>query len=180
MVWHTALQSPTSHTMGSITLGLAILGCVLVCRASRSSHSREQERHSRLSLLKEISNKIDHGPAYVSHHKGDLPPTHQVLTKHAWKHNKKNGLTKKSKKGSHGTQQPANTRFDQDNIHLQRLDYQPITRKKKMPKNFKQMMKKKSQKPSKKMDKMYKKMIEKEKLRLKKKYLKKTQKKHVP
>merc|ERR1719233_883922 len=157
--------------MGSITLGLAILGCVLVCQASRSSHSREQERHSRLSLLKEISNKIDHGPAYVSHHKGDLP-THQVLTKHAWKHNKKTGITKKSKKGSHGTQQPANTRFDQDNIHLQRLDYQPITRKKKMPKNFKQMMnkkmiekeklrmKKKSQKPSKKMDKMYKKMIE--------------------
>merc|ERR1719233_1516547 len=180
MVWHTALQSPTSHTMGSITLGLAILGCVLVCQASRSSHSREQERHSRLSLLKEISNKIDHGPAYVSHHKGDLTPTHQVLTKHAWKHNKKTGLTKKSKKGSHGTQQPANTRFDQDNIHLQRLDYQPITRKKKMPKNFKQMMKKKSQKPSKKMDKMYKKMIEKEKQRLKKKYLKKTQKKHVP
>merc|ERR1719402_2040922 len=154
--------------MGSITLALAILGCVLVCQASRSSHSREQERHSRLSLLKEISNKIDHGPAYVSHHKGDLP-LHQVLTKHAWKHNKKTGLTKKSKKGSHGIQQPANTKFDQDNIHLQRLDYQPITRKKKMPKNFKQMM-----------DKMYKKMIEKEKLRLKKKYLKKTQKKHVP
>merc|ERR1711970_1363871 len=142
------------------TLALAILGCVLVCQASRSSHSREQERHSRLSLLKEISNKIDHGPAYVSHHKGDLPlPSHQVLTKHAWKHNKKTGLTKKSKKGSHGIQQPANTKFDQDNIHLQRLDYQPIT-------------KKKSQKPSKKMDKMYKKMIEKEKLRLKKKYLK--------
>merc|ERR1711970_1162719 len=83
------------------TLALAILGCVLVCQASRSSHSREQERHSRLSLLKEISNKIDHGPAYVSHHKGDLPlPSHQVLTKHAWKHNKKTGLTKKSKKPS--------------------------------------------------------------------------------
>merc|ERR1712226_1604824 len=97
-----------------------------------------------------MGNKIDHGPAYVSHHKGDLPlPSHQVLTKHAWKHNKKTGLTKKSKKGSHGIQQPANTKFDQDNIHLQRLDYQPITRKKKMPKNFKQMMKKKSQKPSK-------------------------------
>merc|ERR1719466_531588 len=146
--------------MGSISLALVILCSVLMCQASRSSHSREQERHSRLSLLKEISNKIDHGPAYVSHHKGDLP-SHQVLTKHAWKHNKKTGITKKSKKGSHGMQQPANTRFDQDNIHLQRLDYQPITRKKKMPKNFKQMMKKKSQKPSKKMDKMYKKKSQK-------------------
>merc|ERR1719513_298870 len=111
--------------MGSTSIALAILGCVIVCQASRSSHSREQERHSRLSLLKEISNKIDHGPAYVSHHKADLP-SHKVLTKHAWKHNKKTGLTKKSKKGSHSVQQPANTKYDQDNIHLQRLDYQPI------------------------------------------------------
>merc|ERR1719516_758178 len=114
--------------MGSTTLALAILGCVLVCQASRSSHSRDQERHSRLSLLKEISNKIDHGPAYVSHHKGDLQvPGHQPLTKHAWKHNKKAGQTKKSKKGSHGLQ-PPNTKYDQDNIHLQRLDYQPLTK----------------------------------------------------
>ena len=99
--------------------------------------------------------------------------------------------------GHHGSQQPANTRYDHDNINLQRLDYQPITQKKKMPKTFNQvweefdffkshlyipfkMMKKKSQKPSKKMDKMYKKMMEKERLRSKKEHFKKMQKKHVP
>ena len=99
--------------------------------------------------------------------------------------------------GHLGSQQPANTRYDHDNINLQRLDYQPITQKKKMPKTFNQvweelnifkshfykplkMIKKKSQKPNKKMDKMYKKMMEKERPRLKKEHFKKMQKKHVP
>jgi len=100
--------------------------------------------------------------------------------KHRWGAKKKGRFTKKSKISHHGSQQPANTRYDHDNINLQRLDYQPITQKKKMPKTFNQMMKKKSQKPNKKMDKMYKKMMEKERLRLKKEHFKKMQKKHVP
>ena len=41
--------------------------------------------------------------------------------------------------GHDGSQQPANTRYDHDNINLQRLDNQPITQKKKMPKTFNQV-----------------------------------------
>merc|ERR1719350_1314723 len=145
--------------MGNTILALTILGCVLVTQGTRPSPaSMSMKREPRLSLLKEMSNQIEPGPEYVSHHKRGEILGHKAVAKHAWKHNKKAGHAKKYKKGSQGLNQPANTRYDQDNIHLQRLDYQPITRKKKMPK----------------------KMIEKEKLRLKKKYLKKLQKKHVP
>merc|ERR1719500_2666287 len=137
--------------MGNTILALAILGCVFATQGTQPSPaSMSVKREPRLSLLKEMSNQIEPGPEYVSHHKRGEMPGHKALAKHAWKHHKKAGYAKKYKKGSQGLKQPANTRYDQDSIHLQR------------------------------MDKMYKKMIEKEKLRLKKKYLKKLQKKHVP
>merc|ERR1711892_439107 len=176
-----SLQPLTMAHFG--TLCVLLLGCMAHSQAARSSNSRALEHHSKLSLLKETSNKIERGPEYVSHHKGDRQEVvgHKGATKHGWKHSNRVGYTKKSKQGMHGSQQAANTRYDHDNIHLQRLDHQPITSKNKMPKNLKQMMKRKSQKPNKKMDKMYKKMIEKERLRMKKKYFKKMQKtkKHV-
>merc|ERR1711892_1083041 len=148
-----SLQPLTMAHFG--TLCVLLLGCMAHYQAVRSSHSGDLARTSKLSLLKETSNKIEHGPEYVSHHKDDK----QDMFNHkgAIKHNSKARYTKKSKLAR---QQPANTRYDRDNIHLQRLDHQPITRKKKM-------------------DKMYKKMIEKEKLRLKKKHFKKMQKKQV-
>merc|ERR1712123_270786 len=165
-----SLQPLTMAHFG--TLCVLLLGSMAHSQAARSSHTRALEHHSKLSLLKETSNKIDHGPEYVSHHKGDRQEVvgHKGATKHGWKHNNRVGYTKKAKQGLHGSQQPANTPYDHDNIHLQSLDHQPITSKNKMPKNIKQMM-----------DKKYKKMIEKERLRMKKKYFKKMQmtKKHV-
>merc|ERR1711892_1313726 len=160
-----SLQPLTMAHFG--TLCVLLLGFMAHYQAVRSSHSGDLARTSKLSLLKETSNKIEHGPEYVSRQKDDK----QEMFNHkgAIKHNSKARYIKKSKLAR---QQPANTRYDRDNIHLQRLDHQPITRKKKMPKNFKQMMKRKSQKPNKK-------MIEKEKLRLKKKHFKKMQKKQV-
>eukprot|EP00092_Neocalanus_flemingeri_P016770 GFUD01018138.1.p1 GENE.GFUD01018138.1~~GFUD01018138.1.p1 ORF type:complete len:199 (-),score=54.69 GFUD01018138.1:130-645(-) len=165
---------------------LLVLGlCVLHCQARRrakSLHSGDLERHSKLELLKETSNKIGHGPEYTSHHKEHKQQkfNHKGGNYHVWGSKKKGGFTKKSKLGHRGEHQLANTRFDHDDINLQRLDSQPITQRKRLPKTFNQMMKKKSQKPSKKMDKMYKKMMEKEKLRLKKEHFKKLQKKHIP
>merc|ERR1719483_1469085 len=143
------------------TLCVLLLGSMAHSQAARSSHIKALEHHS---------NKIEHGPEYVSHHKGGRQEvvSHKGATMHGWKHNNRVGYTKKSKQGVHGSQQPANTLYDHDNIHLQRLDHQPITSKNKMPKNLKQMMKRKSEKPNKKMDKMSKKMIEKERLRMKK------------
>merc|ERR1719391_313498 len=123
-------------------------------RRARKLHSGE--RQSKFELLKEATNKIDHGPEYISHHK--------QIKKKSFNHkpvNKKSIFTKKSKLGHIDVHQPANTRYDHDNIHLQRLDYQQMSSKRKTPKIFNQMMKKRSQKPNKKMDKMYKKKEEK-------------------
>merc|ERR1711915_559587 len=109
----------------------------------------------------EASNKIDHGPEYISHHK--------QIKKKSINYKpviKKSIFTKKSKLGHIDVHQPANTRYDHHNVNLQRLDYGHIASKKKTPKTFNQMMKKKSQKPDKKMDKLYKKMLEKEKMQL--------------
>eukprot|EP00090_Calanus_glacialis_P008524 TRINITY_DN1687_c0_g1_i1.p1 TRINITY_DN1687_c0_g1~~TRINITY_DN1687_c0_g1_i1.p1 ORF type:complete len:170 (-),score=49.55 TRINITY_DN1687_c0_g1_i1:129-638(-) len=166
----------------SLKLCILLFICIAHCQARRrakSVHTVDLDQPSKLELLKETSNNIGHGPEYVSHHK-ELKYNHKGSSKHRWGAKKKGGFTKKSKLGQHGSQKPANTRYDHDNINLQRLDYQPITQKKKMPKTFNQMMKKKSQKPNKKMDKMYKKMMEKERLRLKKEHYKKMQKKYVP
>jgi len=173
-------------TLTTLKLVLVLAICGLHCQARRqakSLHSGDVElRHSKLELLKETSNQISHGPEYASHHK----EYKQKMLKH--KGGKYKGLgskkrskfNKKSKLGHRGEHQPANTRYDHDDINLQRLDYQPVTQKKSLPKTFNQMMKKKTQKPNKKMDKMYKKMMEKEKLRLKKEHFKKMQKKRVP
>merc|ERR1711872_799407 len=173
--------SQSSEAVGKLYRMRLILMLVLISavsqavRRARKLHSGELERQSRFELLKEASNKIDHGPEYISHHK--------QIKKKSFNYkpvNKKSIFTKKSKLGHIDVHQPANTRYDHDNIHLQRLDYQQMMSKKKTPKTFNQMMKKKSQKPNKKMDKMYKKMLEKEKMQLKKKNYKKAQRKHVP
>merc|ERR1712156_87512 len=104
------------------------------------------------------------GPEYISHHKQIKKKSFNFKPV-----NKKNIFTKKSKLGHIDVHQPANTRYDQDSINLQRLDHRQIASKKKTPKTFNQMMKK-----------MYKKMLEKEKMRLKRKNYKKAQRKHVP
>ena len=44
--------------------------------------------------------------------------------------------------GHRGEHQPANTRYDNDDINLQRLDSQPITQRKKLPKTFNQVFEK--------------------------------------
>ena len=120
-------------------------------RRARKLHSGELQHQSKFELLKEASNKIDHGPEYISHHKQiekkplNLKPVY-----------KKSIFTKKSKlgfpcqymidksfiwyfTGRVDLRQPANTRYDHDNIHLQRLDFQQMTSKKKTPKTFNQV-----------------------------------------
>merc|ERR1712215_73209 len=164
----SVLCSTTIVLFSMYTLRLLVIlcVCVLYCQGKhqgKSGHSRNLEHRSRLELLKEISNSIDHGPEYFSHHK-----EHKLT-------NKKGAAKKKSKSGY-----TANTRHDQDNINLQRLDVHTNHENRKLPKTFFQMLKKKSQKPNKKMDKIYKKMMKKEKLRFKKEHLRKMKKNHIP
>merc|ERR1712215_103122 len=153
-------------SMYTLRLLFILCVCVLYCQCKhqgKSGHSRNLEHRSRIELLKEISNNIDHGPKYSSHHK-----EHKLT-------NKKETAKHKSKLGY-----TANTRHDQDNINLQRLDVHTNHENRKLPKTFFQMLKKKSQKPNKKMDKIYKKMMKKEKLRFKKEHLRKMKKNHIP
>merc|ERR1711874_158387 len=134
-------------------------------------------------LLKEAGNEIEHGPQYGSHHK--LHRQQMANRKggnyHVWANNLKGVAAKKPKYGHQGEHHLANTAYDHDDINLQRLDFDPITQRKKMPKSLSQMEKKKIHKPNKKMDKLYKKMLEKEKMHLKKqKYEKLHKKVQVP
>ena len=70
-------------------------------RRAKSLHSGDFERHSKLELLKETSNKIGHGPEYASHHKEHKQQmfNHKGSNKHVWAKKKKGGFTKKSKLG---------------------------------------------------------------------------------
>merc|ERR1712179_753100 len=146
----------------TITLGIAL--SVQGRRRARYLVKSSPETDRR-ALVKEDNNKINHGPEYSSHHKQH----HQQMFSqkggnyHVWASKLKGGgLAKKPKYGHRGEHQLANTKYDHDDINLQRLDSDPITQKKKTPKTFNQMVKKTFHKPNKKMDKMYKKMMEKE------------------
>merc|ERR1712088_850000 len=121
--------------------------------------------HEKLALQKQISNSIDHGPENyksaakgINHHgtrRGGLLG-HKGEHWGTWAtriHNKK---LKLGHRGEH--QQPANTRHDNDDINLQRLDS--------VQERGKQMKKNKYQK-----HKLYKKLL-KEKSKKKKKYQK--------
>merc|ERR1712038_339433 len=130
--------------------------------------------HEKLALQKEISNSIDHGPEHykssakgINHHgtrRGGLLG-HKGEHWGTWAtkiHNKK---LKLGHRGEH--QQPANTRHDNDDINLQRLDsVQERGKNKKTTNTVKQMKKNKYQK-----HKLYKKLL-KEKSKKKKKYQK--------
>merc|ERR1711874_411748 len=133
--------------------------------------------HEKLALQKHISNSIDHGPDnYKSVAKGMDHEGRRGLLGHKGEHwgrwatrihNKK---LKLGHRGEHH-QQPANTRHDNDDITLQRLDtlQENVNNKRKM-KTMKQMKKNKYQK-----QKLYKKLL-KEKSRKKKKYQKEKKK----
>merc|ERR1712127_846415 len=123
------------------------------------------DNSERRDLLKEANNEIEHGPAYPSHHKQRKweKLSHKAASYHAWANKLKGVQARKTRYGHPGEHQVqvANTAFDQDNIHLQRLDTDAPARRKAVPKSLSQMKKKAVQKPSKKMDKMYKKLLEK-------------------
>jgi len=140
--------------------------------------------HEKLALQKEISNSIDHGPEHykssakgINHHgtrRGGLLG-HKGEHWGTWAtkiHNKKLKLGHRGEhqqplghRGEH--QQPANTRHDNDDINLQRLDsVQERGKNKRKPNTVKQMKKNKYQK-----HKLYKKLL-KEKSKKKKKYQK--------
>merc|ERR1711915_407716 len=57
------------YTMRLILMLVLILAVSQAVRRARKLHSGELERQSKFELLKEASNKIDHGPKYISHHK---------------------------------------------------------------------------------------------------------------
>jgi hypothetical protein len=106
----------------------------------------------KLALHKHISNSIDHGPAYKSRVKGvhHGSVNKQGLLGHRGEHhdiriNKK----QKQKFGHRGEHhQPANTKYDNDDINLQRLDnvkevVTKKTHKLRKPKSLKKQNKKK-------------------------------------
>merc|ERR1739844_843487 len=145
-----------------VTILLAASVLLTEARRVKKLHSVDGDlaHHSRLQLHKGNINSIHHGPKYSSKHDKKLL-------------------------GHKGEHQAANTRHDMDDITLQDLPISrsaPLNRKmKKEPKNFNEMMKMQSLKPSKK--KMYKKLLAKEKSKLKKEHYKKKQqqkKKQVP
>jgi len=152
---------------------------VLLAEARRvkklhSSLDGDLAHHARLQLHKGNINSIHHGPKYKAAHS-----KHDKLAKKKAKYYKK-------LLGHKGEHQAANTRHDMDDITLQDLSLASapasLNRKmKKEPKNFNEMMKMQSLKPSKK--KMYKKLLAKEKSKLKKEHYKKKQqqkKKQIP
>merc|ERR1712141_57440 len=130
--------------------------------------------HEKLALQKEISNSIDHGPEHykssakgINHHgtrRGGLLG-HKGEHWGTWASRIHNKKLKLGHRGEH--QQPANTRHDNDDINLQRLDsVQERGKNKKKTNTVKQMKKNKYQK-----HKLYKKLL-KEKSKKKKKYQK--------
>merc|ERR1712172_381096 len=156
-----------------VTILIAASVLLTEARRVKKLHSADGDlaHHSRLQLHKGNINSIHHGPKYSS--------KHDKLAKKKAKYYKK-------LLGHKGEHQAANTRHDMDDITLQDLSPSPapapLNRKmKKEPKNFNEMMKMQSLKPSKK--KMYKKLLAKEKSKLKKEHYKKKQqqkKKRVP
>merc|ERR1712228_948001 len=154
-----------------VTILIAASVLLTEARRVKKLHSADGDlaHHSRLQLHKGNINSIHHGPKYSS--------KHDKLAKKKAKYYKK-------LLGHKGEHQPANTRHNMDDITLQDLSPAPALlnrNMKKQPKNFNEMMKMQSLKPSK--QKMYKKLLAKEKSKLKKEHYKKKQqqkKKQVP
>merc|ERR1711872_735593 len=99
------------------------LGVYTLLLASLVLLAQQQKADARKSVKKGLSNAIDLGPSYSSHHKAERKLS-QLANKGKkyknWTHKLKSGLVRiaKDKKVVF----KANTRHDQDNIHLQRLD----------------------------------------------------------
>merc|ERR1712117_721176 len=168
-------QPPDMVTLKIVTILAAASVLLAEARRVKKLHSSldgDLAHHARLQLHKGNINSIHHGPKYTAAHS-----KHDKLAKKKAKYYKK-------LLGHKGEHQVANTRHDMDDITLQDLSLAPapVNRKmKKEPKNFNEMMKMQSLKPSKK--KMYKKLLAKEKSKLKKEHYKKKQqqkKKQIP
>merc|ERR1712014_73580 len=161
----TEQSNHSRATMKSLLLVLLLGAVLLTAQASRVKRLRGQTKHE---LEKEESNKIYHGPAYKK------ALTDEEFARKKARYYKKLRLGKTEHRA-------ANTRHDQDNLHLQLLTDSPVRSQiKHKPTNFNKVMKLKSLKPSKKTEKLYKKMLAKEKLRMKKKHLKKQHTQQTP
>merc|ERR1712221_2145 len=112
-------------------------------RRTKSLHSKSGD----ISLHKEASNSVFHGPKYPSLTKDD-------------KLARKKAKYYKKLLGHKGEHRAANTKHDHDDITLQDLSLSPVQTRKK-PTDFNKIMKMESIKPSKK--KMLKKLLAKEK-----------------
>merc|ERR1711934_760531 len=121
---------PTNTKMAA---AIKILLLLLPLALSYKFDRKEDLIKEKLALRKHISNSIDHGPAYKSHVKG----VHHGSVN-------KQGLL--GHRGEH--HQPANTKYDNDDINLQRLDnvkevVTKKTHKLRKPKSLKKQNKKK-------------------------------------
>merc|ERR1711963_18724 len=150
---------------------ILLLATLCLLAQARRVHKPSVSHHlqsARQELEKEASNKINHGPAYKK------ALTDEEFARKKARYYKKLRLGKTEHRA-------ANTRHDQDNLHLQLLTDSPVRSQiKHKPTNFNKVMKLKSLKPSKKTEKLYKKMLAKEKLRMKKKHSKKQHKQQTP
>merc|ERR1712080_444482 len=108
------MGDPNTKMATALRLILLLLPLALSYKFDR----KEDLIKEKLALQKHISNSIDHGPTYKSRVKG----VHHGLLGHRGEHHDVR-TKKKQKYGHRGEhQQPANTRYDNDDITLQRLD----------------------------------------------------------
>merc|ERR1712083_184888 len=147
---------PGPNTKMATALRLILL---LLLALSYKFERKEDLIKEKLALQKHISNSIDHGPTYKSNVKGSL----RGLLGHRGEHHdirtKKKQKQKFGHRGEH--HQSANTRYDNDDITLQKLDnHEEASTKKikklRIPKTLKKQLSKKEFQKKKMYKKLYK------------------------